>query len=661
MSDYNLDKRRYVIGGVAIAIVVVYVIRLFTLQLLSDDYKKNADSNAFLKKIEYPSRGAISDRNGKLLVYNQPAYDIMVIMNEESGRIDTTEFCQSLGITKEFFIKRMNDIKDYSKNPGYSRYTQQIFMSQLSYEEFSRFREKMFRFPGFYVQKRSIRQYQYGYAAHILGDVAEVSPADIEDDSYYQPGDYIGKLGVEKYYEKELRGEKGVQVLLRDARGRIQGQYQHGIYDRRPVAGKDLTLSIDANLQALGERLLEGKMGSIVAIEPSTGEVLCMVSAPSYDPRIMVGRSRSKNHRLLSRDAWKPLLNRSIMGMYPPGSTFKTSQALTYLTEGIVTPSTAFPCHRGFYCRGLHVGCHSHSSPISLVEAISTSCNAYFCWGLYYMIGSRAKYRTVEDAMNMWRDYMVSMGFGYKLGIDLPGEKRGMIPNAEYYDRNYHGSWNGLTIVSISIGQGEVTLTPLQIANLGATIANRGYFYTPHVVRKVEGEPLDDAFRHPHHTKASRRAYDYVVAGMRSSAMRGTCKMLSRLPFEACGKTGTAQNHGRDHSVFMGFAPMNKPKIAIAVYVENGGWGADFGVPIGSLMMEQYINGHLSPSSEREAAAMQARRIGYGPRFPGQEKEKKAKMAAKTRKLKQKASAEGQNAEAAKESAAKPAEAKTSE
>ncbi len=263
--------------------------------------------------------------------------------------------------------------------------------------------------------------------------------------------------------------------------------------------------------------------------------------------------------------------------------------------------------------------------------------------------------------MNMWRDYMVSMGFGYKLGIDLPGEKRGMIPNAEYYDRNYHGSWNGLTIVSISIGQGEVTLTPLQIANLGATIANRGYFYTPHVVRKVEGEPLDDAFRHPHHTKASRRAYDYVVAGMRSSALKGTCKMLSRLPFEACGKTGTAQNHGRDHSVFMGFAPMNKPKIAIAVYVENGGWGADFGVPIGSLMMEQYINGHLSPSSEQQAAAMQARRIGYGPRFPGQEKEKKAKMAAKTRKQKQKASAEGQSAEAAKESAAKPAEAKTSE
>ena len=261
MKDFNLENRRYVIGGVAIVIVFIYLVRLFTLQLMSDDYKKNADSNAFLKKVEYPSRGAITDRNGKLLVYNQPAYDIMVVMNEESGRLDTLDFCQSLGITKEFFIKRMNDIKDRRKNPGYSRFTQQLFMSQLSNQEFSVFQEKIFRFPGFYVQRRSIRQYQYPYAAHVLGDVGEVSPSDIEDDPYYQPGDYIGKLGIEKYYEKELRGEKGVQILLRDARGRIQGKYLNGKYDRRPVAGKDLTLSIDLNLQALGERLLEGKIG----------------------------------------------------------------------------------------------------------------------------------------------------------------------------------------------------------------------------------------------------------------------------------------------------------------------------------------------------------------------------------------------------------------
>ncbi len=611
MKEYNLENRKYVIGGIAILIVTIYIIRLFTLQLLSDDYKKNADSNAFLKKVEYPSRGAIYDRNGQLLVYNQPAYDIMVIMNEQKGRLDTLAFCKALGISREFFDQRMSDIKDSRKNPGYSSYTQQLFMAQLSDEEFSAFREKMFHFPGFYVQKRSIRQYQYPYAAHILGDVAEVSQANIEDDDYYQRGDYIGKQGVEKSYEKQLRGEKGIQIMLRDARGRIQGSYQDGKFDRTPIAGKDLTLSIDLKLQALGERLLEGKIGSIVAIEPATGEVLCMVSSPTYDPRLLVGRQRGKNHRALSRDTWKPLLNRSIMGQYPPGSTFKTSQALTYMTEGIISPATMFPCHHGFYHRGLHVGCHGHGSPIALVDAISTSCNAYFCWGLYYMIGNR-KYKNVSEAMDIWRDYMVSMGFGYKLGIDLPGEKRGLIPNATFYNNAYHGSWNGLTVISISIGQGEVNLTPLQIANLGATIANRGYYYTPHIVRKVQGEPLDTLYTHRHYTKASKRAYEYIVAGMRSSVIKGTCRSANRADYEVCGKTGTAQNRGHDHSVFMGFAPMNEPKIAIAVYVENGGWGADYGVPIGALMMEQYIKGGLSPESEARALTFQNKRISYG-------------------------------------------------
>ena len=614
MKDFNLENRRLVIGGVAVAIVVIYIVRLFVLQLMSDDYKKNADSNAFQKKIEYPSRGIITDRSGKLLVYNQPAYDIMVVMNEENGRLDTAEFCDALGITKEFFIKRMNDIKDRSKNPGYSRFTQQQFMSQLPDKVFSIFREKMFRFPGFYIQKRSVRQYQYPYAAHVLGDVAEVSEGDIEEDDYYQSGDYIGKQGVERSYEKLLRGEKGVQILLRDAHGRIQGSYQNGRFDHRPVAGKDLTLSLDIKLQALGERLMEGKIGSIVAIEPSTGEVLCMVSSPTYDPRVMVGRQRGKNHLTLSRNIRKPLLNRSIMGQYPPGSTFKTSQGLTYMSEGIITPYTMFPCHRGFFYRGLHVGCHGHASPINLVEAISTSCNAYFCWGLYYMMSNRRKYRNVERAMNTWRDYMVSMGFGYKLGIDLPGEKRGLIPNATFYNKAYHGSWNGLTVISIAIGQGEVNLTPLQIANLGATIANRGYYYVPHVVRKVQDEPLDTVFTRRHYTRASRRAYDYIVAGMRSSVIKGTCKEANRADYLVCGKTGTAQNRGQDHSVFMGFAPMEKPRIAIAVYVENGGFGADYGVPIGSLMMEQYIKGKLSAASEKRAADFQRRRIADGAR-----------------------------------------------
>lgn len=598
-KEYGLEYRRYVIAGVAIFIVTVYIIRLFTLQIMSDDYKKNADSNAFLKKVEFPARGVISDRNGKLLVYNQNAYDIMVVMNEEKGRLDTTEFCNSLGITKEFFIKRMEEIKDRNKNPGYSRFTQQLFMSQLSEKEFSVFQEKIYRFPGFYVQRRSVRQYTMPYAAHVLGDVAEVSAADIEEDSYYQPGDYIGKMGVEKSYEKQLRGEKGVQIMLRDAHGRIQGSYMNGKFDRRPVPGKDLTLSLDIKLQALGERLLEGKIGSIVAIEPSTGEVLCMVSSPTYDPRTVTGRKRGKMHAMLSRNPWKPLLNRSIMGMYPPGSTFKTTQGLTFLTEGIIGPGTSFPCHHGFYCRGLHVGCHGHASPISLVPAIGTSCNGYFCWGLYYMLGNRKKYKNVQEGMNTWRDYMVSMGFGYKLGIDLSGEKRGLIPNAQYYDKAYRGSWNALTVISIAIGQGEVLLTPLQIANLGATIANRGYFYTPHVVKKVKGEQLEAKFREKHYTKASRRAYEYIVAGMRRAVTGETCRAADRADYEVCGKTGTAQNHGQDHSIFMGFAPMNNPKIAIAVYVENGGFGADYGVPIGALMMEQYIKGKLSPESEK--------------------------------------------------------------
>ena len=613
MKDNGLAYRRFVIAGIAILIVIVYTIRLFMLQITSDDYKKSADSNAFLKKIEYPSRGAILDRTGKLMVYNQPAYDIMVVMNEIKGRLDTLEFCQTLGITRQEFDRRMATIKDRNRNPGYSRFTQQIFMSQLSDKDFSIFQEKMFRFPGFYVQKRSVRQYQYAMGAHVLGDVAEVSPADIEEDEYYQPGDYIGKLGIERSYEKQLRGVKGIQILLRDAHGRVQGRYRNGEFDQRAQPGKNLTLGIDANLQALGERLMEGKIGSIVAIEPSTGEVLCMVSSPSYDPRMMVGRQRSKNHRLLSQDVWKPLLNRSIMGLYPPGSTFKTSQGLTFLSEGIITPTTPYPCGHGFNFKGLHVGCHGHAAPLPLVPALSTSCNGFFCWGLYHMINTNiSKYGTVQNAMNTWRDYMVSMGFGYKLGIDLPGEKRGLIPNAQFYDKAYKGSWNGLTVISIAIGQGEVLLTPLQIANLGATIANRGYYYVPHVVKKVQGEPLDTTFTRRHYTKADKSAYEYVVQGMRSSALGGTCHELARYDFEACGKTGTAQNKGHDHSVFMGFAPMNNPQIAVAVYVENGGWGATYGVPIGGLLMEQYIHGKLSEASEARAKNIQERRIAYG-------------------------------------------------
>ena len=607
MRDYNLEKRKFVIGGVVVTIVLLYLIRL----IMSDDYKKNADSNAFLNKVLFPARGAIYDRNGDLLVYNQPAYDVMVVMKEIEN-LDTLDFCQTLNISKDYFIKRMADIKNRNLNPGYSRYTEQMFMNQLSAEDFAVFQEKLFKFKGFYIQRRTIRQYTYNVGAHVLGDVAEVSKRDIENDDYYRMGDYIGIQGVERSYEKQLRGEKGVEVLLRDAHGRIQGRYMDGEYDRTPVPGKNLTLGIDVKLQQLGERLLEGKIGSIVAIEPSTGEILCMISSPTYDPHLMIGRQRGKNHLELSKDSWKPLLNRAISGTYPPGSTFKTSQALTFLQEGIITPETSYPCYHGFVFGGLRVGCHSHGSPLPLVPAIATSCNGYFCWGLYHMLGAKKKYGSVQKAMTVWKDHMVSMGFGYRLGVDIPGEKRGMIPNAAYYDKNYRGSWNGLTVISIAIGQGEVTLTPLQIANLGATIANRGHFITPHVVKEVEGEELDSLYRFPRKTDVDREYYEVVVKGMRQAVLGGTCRGANIPGIEVCGKTGTAENRGHDHSVFMGFAPMDQPKIAIAVYVENGGFGAVYGVPIGALMMEQYLNGKLSPESEARAAEFQARRIMYG-------------------------------------------------
>ena len=575
---------------------------------MSDDYKKNADSNAFRKEIQYPSRGLILDRKGRLLVYNESSYNIMVVMNDQRG-IDTLDFCQTVGITKDFYIKRMDEIKS---KISYSRYTPQLFMSQIPAEEFSVFREKLFRFKGFSVEKRSVRHYTTGLGAHLLGDVGEVNDKDIANDDYYQSGDFIGKLGVERSYEKELRGEKGMRIMLRDVHGRTQGHYQNGKYDKAPVPGKDVTLSIDLDLQALAERLLEGKLGAIVAIEPSTGQILCMASSPTYDPRLTVGRNRGKYHQQLSRDPMRPLLNRAIMGTYPPGSTFKITQALMGLQEGSITPEIAFPCHHGFNYKGLHLGCHGHASPINLVPAIGTSCNAYFCWNLYRMFSNKRKYGSVQNAMNCWKDHMVDMGFGYKLGIDLPGESRGMIPNANYYDDHYRKSWNALTVISISIGQGEVTATPLQIANLAATVANRGHYYVPHIVRSIRGGQIDSLYTHPHHTTINPRWYNYAVAGMRKAVLSGTCHAANIPGIEVCGKTGTAQNRGHDHSAFMGFAPMNSPRIAVVAYIENGGFGAVYGVPIGALIMEQYLNGSLSPSSEKKAQVIQNRHIKYG-------------------------------------------------
>ena len=609
-NDYRFENRKFVVVGIVVGIVLLFIARLFYLQIMNDEYKKHADSNAFLNKTVYPSRGIMYDRNGKLLVSNQPAYDVLVCMRNMKD-LDTLSLCESLGITREFFEKRIKDIKNKKLNPGYSFYTDQLFMGQLRTEDFAKFQEQLYNFNGFSIRRRTVRQYEYSVGGALFGDLGEVSKKEMAADEYYVRGDYIGKQGIESYYEKQLRGEKGTEVLLRDAYGRIKGRYMDGAMDVAPVPGKNLTLSLDIELQLLAERLLQNKIGSVVAIEPETGEVLCMASSPSFDPQILVGRQRGDNHRLLSKDKQKPLLNRAIMGTYPPGSTFKTAQALTFLQEGAIEPETSFPCSLGFRYKGLHVGCHVHGSPLPLVPALATSCNSYFCWGLYRMIGS-SRFGSSQEALTRWKDHMVAMGFGYRLGIDLPGEARGFIPNSAFYDKWYGGRWNGLTIISISIGQGEVTLTPLQIANLGATIANRGKYIAPHVVKEVQGEELDSLYRFPKYTMVDKEHYETVVKGMREAVLSGTCRAANLPGIEVCGKTGTAQNRGKDHSAFMGFAPMDNPKIAVAVYVENGGFGAVYGVPIGALIMEKYLTGTLSEASEQKANDIQQRVIYYG-------------------------------------------------
>ncbi len=600
MAKNNLDlsKRKYVLGGIVCVVVLIYIVQLFNLQILTSEYKDSADGNAFFNRVLYPARGIISDRHDRILVYNQPTYDIVYIPKEVHN-LDTLDFCKTLGITKEYFDKRISDIRDRRLNPGYSTYTMQTFMTQLTIQESGLLQEKLYKFPGFFIQKRTLRQYNYHNAGLLLGYVAEVSRTQIENDNYYTRGDYGGKSGLELSYEKYLRGEKGVEVLLRDAHGRIQGRYENGKNDIAPVSGKNLTLSIDIDLQAYGEYLMQNKVGSIVMIEPSTGEILCMVTSPTYDPAILLGRNFGKSYKELENNSLKPLLNRAIQGMYPPGSTFKTTQGLVFLQEDIITENTMYSCAGGYPPLGGRPKCHPHGSPLSLIPAIATSCNSYFCYGLANMLGNRKKYKDVQTAFEVWKNHMVDQGFGYTLGVDLPSEKRGFIPNSKTYDKAYRGSWNASTIISIAIGQGEVTATPLQVANLAATIANRGHFYVPHVVREIQNTALDSIYTHKRDTKINKAHYESIVEGMARAVTGGTCRGANIPDIEVCGKTGTAENpHGKDHSIFMGFAPKNNPKVAIFVIVENAGFGARFGVPIGRLMLQKYLKGEV-PESDK--------------------------------------------------------------
>ena len=596
-NRYNFDNRKYVFCGIVSTVFFIYLIRLFLLQVLSDDYKTSADSNAFYNRTIYPSRGLIYDRNGSLLVYNRPTYDIMVTMRDIKD-LDTTDFCNTMGFDKEWFVKRMAEIKDKRKNIGYSGYTPQLFYPQLTPEKYGKLQEKLYRYSGFSIRNRSLRDYATTSAGLMLGYIGEISTEGLKKDDYYVLGDYAGASGIESSYETHLRGEKGYNVLLRDAHGRLTADYEGGSHDVEPVPGRNLELSIDIDLQAFGERLMSNKVGSIVAIEPSSGEILALVSSPTYDPNLFAGKDRGSNLKMLEANPHKPLFNRALMAMYPPGSTFKTAQALACLQEGALTPASSFSCYRGYPPLGGKPACHPHGSPLPLVPAIATSCNAYFCFGLRNLLDNRKFYPSIHEAMNKWRDHMVDMGFGYPLGVDLPNEKRGLIPNSEFYSKRYgENGWRAHSIISIAIGQGEILLTPLQIANLSATIANRGYYYVPHVVHKIQGAELDSIYTHPHYTGIDKTHYLSIVEGMEKAVTGGTARGAQLNGIVVCGKTGTAENpHGKDHSLFMAFAPKDDPKIAIAVVVENAGFGATFAVPIASLMMERYLKGSVSDS-----------------------------------------------------------------
>nr|WP_221412169.1 penicillin-binding protein 2 [Dysgonomonas sp. 25] len=591
----DLEKRKYVIGGIVLVTVLIYVVQLFYLQIVNNEYKGYAENNAFFNRMVYPARGTISDRNGKLMVFNEPTYDLVYIP-KEVAKFDTLDLCRILDIEKTQFDSLIRTIK---RKRDYSPYKQQTILTQLGVKESALIQEKSFKFPGFFIQNRTLRQYNYHSAGLLLGYVAEVNQKQLKEDEYYAPGDYAGKSGIELSYEKYMRGEKGTEVLLRDARGRIQGRYNNGNSDTPPVSGHNLTLSIDIELQEYGEKLMKNKLGSIVMIEPSTGEILCLVTSPTYDPSMLLGKEFSENYVKLEQNPLKPLFNRSIQSAYPPGSTFKTTQGLIFLEEGIINPYTYYSCHHGYPPLGGRPKCHGHITPLNLVPALATSCNSYFCYGLTAMLNND-KYGGVGNAFEVWKNHLVDMGFGYRLGVDLPYENRGFIPSTAYYNKHKGVNWKPANVISISIGQGEVLLTPLQGANLAATIANKGYYYTPHVVKEIQDTILDEKYTEKNYTGIKEEYYSIILDGMRRAVTEGTCKGANLgAEIKVYGKTGTAENsHGKDHSLFMGIGEKDGKQVAIYVIVENAGFGATYGVPVGRLMIEKAIRGEISPENK---------------------------------------------------------------
>lgn len=592
------SNRSILIRLVFILISVIFIIRLFVLQIIDPSYKFSAENNTQRKITEYPARGLIYDRNHKLLVSNQPVYDLMIVPRDVVA-FDTLDFCESLNITRKECDNLFQDVKQGIRNRKISGFKPSIFLKQLSAQQYAVFQEKEYKFRGFFAQRRTVRQYEYHNAAHIFGYVAEATESLINEDSYYVLGDYAGINGVEKIYEEYLRGEKGAKYVMVDVLGREKNSMRAGRLDVEAQSGKDISLTIDIDLQKYGELLMQNKVGSIVAIEPSTGEILTMVSSPTYDPSLLVGRSRSTYFPLLSMDKRSPLLNRATMSSYPPGSTFKVLMALIGLQESIVTPEIRFPCNFGFHARGLSVRCHAHRSPVDLIYSVSTSCNAYYC-NVFRNLIDHPKYESPQKALDTWKSYLTAFNLGKRLNSDLTSEGTGFIPGSEYYDRLYRSRWAGLTVISLAIGQGEMLITPLQMANMTSAIANRGKYYTPHLIKEVDSDAISSRFKEIHDTGIDSVHYETVIEGMEDavwSDFQSTAR-IARIPgVSICGKTGTAQNpHGDDHSIFIAFAPKENPKIAIAVFVENAGFGSTSAAPIASLIAEMYLNKEIHNS-----------------------------------------------------------------
>ena len=592
--------RRLLLYLIIISTGLIFIFRLFYLQIYDSSYATLSEDNAIKVIYDYPQRGDIYDRNGKLLVTNQPSYDVMVIPRELKP-FDTTEFCSILNITKQKLVRNLQKARAYSPR------VPSVIIPQLTKDEYAYLQEKMRKFEGFYIQKRSLRDYHTDNAANVLGYIGEVNNAQIKKDPYYLSGDLIGIDGVEKQYEDLLRGIKGVKRIQKDRFNRDIGPYKDGKYDTLPVNGKDLTITLNAELQAYGQKLMENKRGGIVALEPSTGEILALVTAPTYKPELLVGRKRSPNFTKLYYDTIaKPLFDRGLQGEYPPGSPFKTINALIGLQENVIDTKERISCRLGYYygSRGQKLGCHSHPTPLSMIPGIAHSCNAYFA-----TVYRRAieKYDTPQEGIENWRKHVESFGLGNYLGNDLPVGKKGNIPTAEDYNRTYNYptyKWFSTATISNSIGQGEVLATPIQLANMTATIANRGFYYTPHILKALDGQPLEEEqFTVPKKTTIDKEHFEPVIEGMHQVYLIGTAAHLKSPGIEICGKTGTAENYTKidgkrvqltDHSVFVAFAPKENPKIALCVFVENGYYGARYAGRIATLMIEKHIKGEIT-------------------------------------------------------------------